>query len=120
MNTAHKPARAERWRADAGSADVATLDIPPSTGGTTTLDIDVRFVVTAPEAGGWHELRVELDGAAQWSRRVPTQCLGQSDSLDYHCRVDGPAGKGLRVRGRTKVGGGCRRLQLTIEVEQVR
>jgi hypothetical protein len=103
---------------DAGTADVATLEVPPSTGGTPLLDVDVRFVVSAPAAGGWHELQVEIDGAMQWSRRAPTQCPGQSDSLDYHCRVECPAGKGLRVRGRTKVGGGSRRVQLTIEVTQ--
>jgi len=88
----------ERWSIDAGTADV---------------------VVRAPAAlaGAWHEMTVELDGQRQWSRRLDTHNPGETDTLDYHCRRDVPAGQSLRVRVTTRVHGAVR-ARLTIEAEE--
>jgi hypothetical protein len=115
------PAAPERWSVDPGDADLATLDIPPALGRVRRFEIDVRFVVSCPAEGreAWHALTVELDGRRQWSRRVPTHNPGESDSLDYRCRVDVPEGQGLRVRALTEVRG-ARRRQLRIDAEETR
>jgi hypothetical protein len=42
---------------------------------------------------------------------------GQTDSLDYHVRVDVPEGEALRVRASTKVHGAARR-RLHIEADE--
>jgi hypothetical protein len=109
----------ERWRVDAGAADIATLSIPPSAQRQRVFEIDLRFVVRAPEplAGAWHEMTVELDGVRQWSRRIDTHNPGQTDSLDYHCRVSVALGRSLRVRAITQVGRAVRQ-QLLIEAEE--
>jgi hypothetical protein len=111
---------AERWCVDAGDADVALLDIPPHLSRTRRFEVDVRFVVQCPAPGGgaWHALTVELDGRQHWSRRIATSNPGQSDSLDYHCRVEVPAGAGLRVRALARTGGGAQRRQLRVEAEE--
>lgn len=111
--------RPERWRADAGDADIATLDIPAALGRTRRFEVDVRFVVRCPAAadGAWHALVVEFDGRQQWSRRIATSNPGQIDSLDYHQRVEVPDGVALRVRALTKVHG-AQRVALTIEAEE--
>lgn len=109
----------ERWRLDAGDADVALLDIPPALGRMRRFEIDVRFVVQCPSPAGdaWHALTVELDGRQHWSRRIDTSNPGQTDSLDYHCRVEVPQGAPLRIRALTRVCGALRR-QLRIEAEE--
>jgi hypothetical protein len=43
--------RPEQWHADAGDADIATLDIPPALGRVRRFHIDVRFVVLCPTGG---------------------------------------------------------------------
>lgn len=109
----------EHWRADAGEADIATLDIPGALGRTRRFEIDVRFVVRAPldVRDAWLELTVELDGRRQWSRRIATALPGETDSLDYRCGVELPPGPGLRVRALTAVCGAQRR-QLVVEAEE--
>ena len=109
----------EHWRTDAGDADVATLDVPPSLTRSRRFHVDVRFVVRCPAEleGPWHALTVELDGAQRWSRRIPTSNPGQTDSLDYHCLVEVPEGAGLRIRAVTQVRGAVRR-QLCIDAEE--
>jgi len=112
--------RAERWTVDLDGADVATLDIPASAHHRRVFEIDVRFVVRAPESAdgrAWHALTVELDGAREWTRRIPTHAGGTSDSLDYHCRRELMPGQALRVRALTQVGG-AQRLRLSIEAEE--
>jgi hypothetical protein len=111
--------RGERWAADAGSADVAVLDIPASAQRDRVFEIDVRFVVRSPSSleGAWHELNVELGGRQQWSRRIDTHNAGETDSLDYHCRREVPAGQALRVRATTRVDRAAR-ARLTIEAEE--
>lgn len=109
----------ERWRVDAGDADVAVLDVPAALARTRRFEVDVRFVVRCPEParGAWHALAVELDGRRHWSRRIDTSNPGQTDSLDYHCRIDVPQGTGLRVRALAQAHGAQRR-QLLIEAEE--
>lgn len=114
----HRPR--EHWRVDAGGADVATLDIPGALGRTRRFEVDVRFVVRTPALppGAWLELSVEIGGSRQWSRRTAAATPGESDSLEYRCRVELPPGPGLRVRALTAVRGAVRR-QLLIEAEEV-
>ncbi|WP_374429946.1 hypothetical protein [Ideonella dechloratans] len=110
--------RPERWVLDAGEADVALLDIPAVLHDERVFEIDVRLEVRhrgGPEAG-WHALKVELDGAQVWARRLDTP-TGNADSLDYHCRRAVPAGQALRVRALTGVGPGVQRRRLHIEAE---
>jgi hypothetical protein len=106
----------EQWRLDAGDADVAVLNIPPVSGRMRRFEVDVSFVVRAPEELGtaWHELAVELDGRKQWSRRIGTSNPGEQDGLDYHVRVSVAAEAALRVRATTKVRGAVRQ-RLVIE-----
>lgn len=109
----------EHWQLDVGDADVATLDIPPALGRARRFHVDVRFEVQCPGEGdgAWHALTVELDGRRAWSRQIPTSNPGQTDSLDYHQRVDVPAGAGLRVQAITRVRSAVRR-RLHIEAEE--
>jgi hypothetical protein len=100
---------AEHWQIDVGDTDVATLNIPPALARARRFHVDVRFVVQCPAAGvpAWHALTVEIN----------TSNPGQTDSLDYHCRVEAPAGAGVRVRALTKVQGAMRR-RLWIEASE--
>jgi hypothetical protein len=113
----------ERWALDAGAADVATLDIPASAQRERVFEIDLRFVVRAPasRAPAWHAMSVDLNGVREWARRIDTHDavhgVGQTDSLDYHCRVVLPVGRALRVRAVTQVGG-AQRVRLVIEAEE--
>jgi hypothetical protein len=105
------PPAPEHWHADAGDADIATLDIPPALARVRRFHVDVRFVVRCPADGSaaWHAMTVEVNGRREWSRQIATSNPGQDDSLDYHFRVDVPEGSGLRVRAVTRVRGAVRR-----------
>ena len=105
----------EHWALDAGAADIATLDIPPSAHRSRIFAIDIRFMVRATAAGAWQALSVELNGVREWSRRIDTH--GQTDTLDYHCRRELDIGQALRVRALTQLGD-ARRLRLFIEAEE--
>jgi len=102
---------AEQWQVDVGDADVATLHIPPTLGRARKFHVDVRFVVQCPDDGtaAWHAMTVEVNGRREWTRQIETSNPGQSDSLDYHFRVDVPVGSGLRLRALTRVNGAMRR-----------
>ena len=110
-----KPA-AEQWQVDAGDADVATLHIPPTLARARRFHVDVRFVVQCPAEGStaWHAMTVEVNGQREWSRQIATSNPGQTDSLDYHFRIEAPVGTALRVRALTWVQGAARR-RLCIE-----
>lgn len=92
-------AKPELWRAEVGDA-VAVLNIPGALQRPRTFDIDVSLLVRVPEdnADAWHDLTLEIDGRRQWHRRIPSSCPGQTDGLDYHCRVRLEAGPALRIR----------------------
>jgi hypothetical protein len=95
----------ERWLADVGDADIATLDIPPALGRMRRFHVDARLVVRCPAegSGAWHAMTVEVNGRREWSRQIATSNPGQDDSLDYHFRVDVAEGAALRVRAITRV-----------------
>ena len=92
--------RPELWRADSAGDAVAVLDIPASLSRSRDFDIDVTLVVNVPVEGmpAWHELNLEVDGRKQWSRRIASSSPGQTDGLDYHCRIHLQAERALRVR----------------------
>lgn len=96
METSEKP---ECWRTEVADA-VAVLHIPGALKRARLFDIDVGLWVRVPEdpAQAWHELTLEIDGQRQWSRRIASSCPGQTDGLDYHCRVRLEAGPSLRIR----------------------
>jgi hypothetical protein len=107
----------ERWSVDAGGAEVAHLDIPAHATRQRTFEIDCRFVVMHRGAGpAWHAMRVLVDGAQEWSRRVPTHD-GDHDSLDLRFRRTVPVGRPLRVTA-TGEAGGATRLALAISAEE--
>lgn len=111
----------EHWSVRADGGDVATLDIPADSRRERRFEIDCRFVVrTREEAppGAWHAMRVSVDGAQEWSRRIETANPGASDSLDVHFRRDVPSGKPLRIVATTEVGGGAQRVSLVIEADE--
>ena len=89
----------ELWCTEVGDA-VAVLHIPGALKRTRTFDVDVSLWVRVPEdnAQAWHELTLEIDGQRQWHRRIASSCPGQTDGLDYHCRVVLEAGPALRIR----------------------
>ena len=111
--------KAEIWRCDVGSASVAVLDIPGSLESHRTFDVDVTLVVRVPQplAGAWHSLTVELDGKQKWTRRIASNSPGQTDGLDYHCRIELPTGRALRVRAVAAVSGSVVQ-QLTVEARE--
>lgn len=112
---------AERWVCDAGSDSVAVLDIPGALGRRRVFDVDVSLTVRVPPDadGAWHELVVEVDGRRQWARRIPSHNPGQTDSLDYHCRLALEAGPALRVRA-VSATRGCSVLRLLVEAQEER
>jgi hypothetical protein len=93
------PIKPELWRTEVGDV-VAVLNIPGALKRTRAFDIDVSLLVRVPENndGAWHALTLEIDGQRQWHRQVPSSCPGQTDGLDYHCRVVLEAGPSLRIR----------------------
>jgi hypothetical protein len=107
----------ERWAVDAGSADVARLDIPADAQRERAFELDCRFVVKrrADADTAWHELRVSVDGALRWSRRVDS--AEGSDSLDYRFSLRLPPGRPLRLLATTAVQG-VQRVSLAWEAQE--
>ncbi|MDP2263058.1 MAG: hypothetical protein Q8K24_07870 [Hydrogenophaga sp.] len=110
----------EHWRCDAGHDSVAVLDIPGALDRRRVFDVDVTLLVSVPAdiEAAWHALSVELDGRQQWQRRIPSNSPGQTDGLDYHCRLTLEVKQALRVRAVAAVGGGSRVRQLLIEARE--
>jgi hypothetical protein len=108
----------EHWETDAGDHGVALLDIPADAFRDRTFEVAVDFSVKSlPDADGpWHELRVLVNGAQQWSRRVPTHPDG-GDSLDYRMRRSVPLGEPLRVTAVTEIHR-VRRLRLRVVADE--
>ena len=110
-------AKPERWRIDAGDADVATLVIPADSLRTRRFEIDCRLVVIQVAAGATHGMRVDVDGDLEWTRRASTENPGHTDSMDYHFRRELPPGRSLRIVVKTQARQ-ARRVALTIEAEE--
>ena len=114
----NSPLPLEHWEVDVGDDDVAHLDIPPHAQRDRTFEVSVDFTVrpTAGQDDAWHELRVLLNGAHQWSRRIATHHDG-ADSLDYRVRCRVPVGEPLRITAATEIHG-VRRLNLRIVADE--
>ena len=110
-------AKPERWRIDAGDADVATLVIPADALRVRRFEIDCRLVVMRLADGATHGMRVDVDGDLEWTRQAPTENPGQSDSMDYHFRRELPVGQPLRIVVKTQARQ-ARRVALVIEAEE--
>jgi hypothetical protein len=110
-------AKPERWRIDAGDADVATLVIPPDASRVRRFEIDCRLVVMRLSDGATHGMRVDVDGGLEWTRNAPTENPGHTDSMDYHFRRELPVGQPLRIVVKTQARQ-ARRVTLSIEAEE--
>jgi hypothetical protein len=111
------PRRPERWAVDAGARDVAQLTVPPDAKRDRVFELFCCLHVrTAPgRDDAWHSLRLLVNGAQEWSRRVPTDAGGR-DSLDYRFRRVVPSGEALRVVATTELHGAvCVKLAITAE-----
>ena len=107
----------ERWSIDVGSGDVAHLDIPAHATRQRTFEIDCRLVVMHRDAGpASHAMRVLVDGAQEWARRVTTH-NGAHDSLDLRLRRQVAVGRPLRITAITEADGASR-LALSISAEE--
>ena len=114
---AAKPASPEKWRIDAGTADVATLTIPADAFRARRFEIDCRLVVAHKAAGARHGMRVDVDGGLEWTRRADTENPGHTDSMDYHFRREIPIGRPLKIVVKTEARG-AQRVDLVIEAEE--
>ena len=108
----------ERWSADSGHRDVARLDIPADAQRERHFEIFVHLVVAnkAARADATHGLRVLVDGALEWARRVPT-ALDGPDSLDLRLRRSVPLGRPLRLSASCELRG-SQRVRLSISAEE--
>ena len=98
-------ARPEHWSAETARDGVVRLDIPPHATRERRFEVYCSFRVAHPGAGtASHALRVLVDGAHQWSRRVATDSGGR-DSLDVRFPRTVPVGQPLRVTAIGEVDG---------------
>jgi len=109
----------EYWKYDAGTESVATLVIPAALGRRRTFDLDATLLVSvlAQASESSHELTVEVDGQLLWNRRVPGHHPGETDGLEYHCRLAVEADTDCRVRAKAA----CKRskvLSLVLEARE--
>ena len=94
---AREAIRRERWAVETDRDGVARLDIPPHASRERSFEIYCSLRVAHPGSGAAaHALRVLVDGAQEWSRRVPTDAGGR-DSLDVRFRRIVPVGQPLRL-----------------------
>ena len=75
----------------------------------------VRGLESAPSP--WHEMRVTVDGAREWSRRIPTANPGSTDTLDYRFRRTVGVGQPLRLTVHSAVQGALR-VGLRVEADE--
>lgn len=111
---------AEHWTQDAGEADIAVLTVPPVLRRDRVFDLDLQFRVRLPAEPTdtpWLAVTLEIDGRREWTRRIDARGPGDTDVLDFHCRRPLPAGRALRLRAVTQVGGGARRQRLWLSAE---
>lgn len=108
----------ERWRVDVADRAIARLDVPPHASRERVFEIDVRFVVKAGAGRSpQHGLRVLVDGAQEWARRVPT-ARGGDDSLEWRQRRTVGVGQPLRIQALTEVQQALRLLLVISAVEE--
>lgn len=109
----------EHWKYDAGTDSIASLVIPAALSRRRTFDLDATLLVRVlPEASdSWLELTVEVDGKQLWARRIPSHNLGETDGLEYHCRLTVEADADCRLRAKAN-GKGARVLSLILEARE--
>ena len=109
----------EYWKYDAGTDSVASLVIPAALGRQRTFDLDATLLVQVPAeaTGSWLELTVEVDGKRLWTRRIPSHNPGETDGLEYHCRLAVEADEDCRVRAKANCKG-VRVLSLVVEARE--
>ena len=97
---------------------MARLDIPADGLRERTFEIYCRLVVSnrAGRTDATHAMRVLVDGALEWSRRVPTQIDGH-DSLDLRLRRTVPVGRPLRLTAQCELHGAVR-VSLSISADE--
>jgi hypothetical protein len=107
---------AERWSVESPGG-VALLDIPADAARERAFEIYCSLAVRRGDgAAASHALRVLVDGAQQWSRRVPTHA-GAADTLDVRLRRVVPVGRPLRI-GAIGEADGAAVLRLSIVAEE--
>ncbi|MDZ4361736.1 MAG: hypothetical protein U1B84_35870 [Variovorax sp.] len=109
----------EYWKYDAGTDSVGALVIPAALGRERTFDLDATLLVhvLAEASGSSLELTVEVDGKRLWARRIPGHHPGETDSLEYHCRLAVKADADCRVRAKANCKG-ARVLSLVLEARE--
>lgn len=109
----------EHWKYDAGTDSVASMTIPAALGRARTFDLDAMLVVSVPAevSDNSHELAVEVDGRHLWARRISSHHLGETDSLEYHCRLTIEADADCRVRAKATCKG-SRVVSLRLEARE--
>jgi hypothetical protein len=109
----------EYWKSDAGTDSVASLVIPAALSRARTFDLDATLLVhVSPEAAGsWLELTVEVDGKRVWARRIPSRNHGETDGLEYHCRLALGVHTDCRVRAKANCKG-SRVVSLVLEARE--
>ena len=109
----------EYWKYDAGTDAVASLVIPAALGRERTFDLDATLLVRVPSetSGSWLELTVEVDGKRLWARRIPSHNPGETDGLEYHCRLAVKADADCRVRAKANCKG-TRVMSLVLEARE--
>ena len=113
--------RPERWVRDARDAVEAVLTIPADALRQRRFEIACAMTVALPAdapPGAWHAMTVHVDGALQWSRRVPTHNPGETDGLELRFERSVAVGRALRVVVAV-TGQGVRRRRLIVEADEV-
>lgn len=113
------PGRPEHWELEVGASDVAQLTIPADAQRERVFEIACSMVVRRLDSAAepWHEMRVTVDGALEWSRRIPTANPGSTDTLDYRFRRTAGVGQPLRLTVHSRVQG-AQRVALRIEADE--
>jgi len=114
---AERGSRPERWSVESAGDDVAQLDIPADASRERTFEVYCSLAVRRREgASATHSLCVLVDGAQEWSRRVPTHD-GPRDTLEVRLRRTVPVGRPLRIGAIGQAEGGAV-LRLSIVAEE--
>jgi len=95
----------ESWSVRHSDACVAVLTIPGAVGATRAFDVDVQLLARLPHALRQAEmgLSLEVDGSRQWSRTILGSTPGETESLEYHCRLVVAPGRDVRLRARAQL-----------------
>ena len=110
----------EHWLCERAGESVAVLNIPASLSKDRVFDVDVSLQVKVPadeQAQAWHGLSLEVDGQSQWKRRIASNCPGQTDGLDYHCKIVLKSGRGMRLHAMASAQGSVL-VRLVVEAKE--